>query len=298
MADGWRFKKGNPAYDRYIHSAAWREKADARLEKDKHICRVCGKAAADVHHLTYDRFGHEDMDDLVSLCRNCHEKAEELYDPAVIPWAMDMKKAGGNNFMAAMRADAAAVAPVVFNYLIEARGGGFDALMQLRQPDDSEGKKYWSVLKCAVDALCRKRYSRNCVADRSDMMLSAITNHVTAICLQEIEHYVRNGMQEKLHETVMTDYAIFGKWKDVAAELGISNGTLTKLKTDDGTSFGPSLRESVLYYCGLDAAAGIAPLDGFKCLTDEDYARLNALADYMRSVSGEGRFRGEYVCAN
>lgn len=189
MADGWRFKKGNPAYDRYIHSAAWREKADARLEKDKHICRVCGKAAADVHHLTYDRFGHEDMDDLVSLCRNCHEKAEELYDPAVIPWAMDMKKAGGNN-------------------------------------------------------------------------------------------------------------AIFGKWKDVVAELGISNGTLTKLKTDDGTSFGPSLRESVLYYCGLDAAAGIAPLDGFKCLTDEDYARLNALADYMRSVSGEGRFRGEYVCAN
>lgn len=291
-------KKGNPAYDRYIHSAAWRKKADKRLQMDGHTCQVCGRKATDVHHLTYDRFGHEDMDDLVSLCRKCHEKAEEIYDPSVIPWAMDLVKPEGNNFMAAMRTDAVTLAPVVFSYLKELRGGGFDALMALRQPDDPEGKRYWGVLKRAVDALCRKRYWRNCVEDRTDMMLTTIGNHVTAICLEEIEHYIRNVVQKDLHETVMLDYDIFGKWKDVAAELGITNGTLQTLRRDDGTSFGPSLRESVLYYCGLDAAAGIRPLKGFRCLMEEDYERLDSLADYMQGVSGTGRFRGECVCGN
>lgn len=293
-----RYKKGNPEYDRYIHSASWREKAERRLAMDGHVCQVCGEEASDVHHLTYDRFRNEDMGDLVSLCRDCHKKAEDLYDPAITPWAMEEAKPEGNNFMAAMRTDAVAVAPIVFDYLKEKRGGGFDALMQLRQPDDADGKKYWRVLRKAVDALCRKRYSMNCVEDRKDMMLGSIQNRVTVICLQQIEHYIRNGIQEDLHETVMADYAIFGKWKAVAAELGISAGTLQTLRGDDGASFGPSLREAVLHYCGLDAAAGIRPLDGFACLTDKDYAMLNAMADYVASVSGTGKFRGEYICGS
>lgn len=82
----------------------------------------------------------------------------------------------------------------------------------------------------------------------------------------------------------------------MAAYLGISNGTLQTLRRDDGTSFGPSMREAVLYYCGMDAVAGIRPLEGFKCLSDEDYEKLNAMADYTVSVSGTGRFRGEYRC--
>ena len=285
----------NHEYERYIHSIEWRDKADARLAMDNHICQVCGETASDVHHLTYDRFGHEDFGDLVSLCRKCHQKAEEIYIPSIIPWAMDEAKPGGNNFMAAMRTDAVAVAPMVFDWLKNIGNGGFAALMRLRQPDDAEGKKYWNVLKKAVDALCRKRYAMNCVADRADMMIGAIANRVINICLQQIEHYVRNSVQADLHDTVMTEYAIWGKWKDVAADLGIKNGTLQTLRRDDGTSFGPSLRESVLYYCGLDAAAGIRPLAGFECMTDEDYSRLNAMADYMVSVSGTGAFRGEYV---
>lgn len=293
-----RMGKGNPVYEGYIHSAAWRKRADARLDLDGHICQVCGGEASDVHHLTYDRFGKESPDDLVSLCRRCHEKAEELYDQAVRPWAMDEVKPEGNNFMAAMRADAVSIAPVVFDYLKECGGGGFDALMRLRQPDDPEGRKYWNVLKKAVDALCRKRYSRNCVEDRRDMMLGTISNHIIVICLQQIEHYVRNLIQADLHDTVMQEYDIFGKWKDVAADLGITNGTLGTLRRDDGTSFGPSLREAVLHYCGLDAAAGIPPAEGFACLSDEDYAQLSAMAEYVISVSGTGKFRGEYVCGN
>lgn len=293
-----RFNRKNPAYDSYIHSTAWREKADERLKLDRRVCQVCGKEATDVHHLTYDRFGHEDMNDLVSLCRKCHEKAEELYDPAAIPWAMEEVKPEGNNFMAAMRVDAMRIAPLVFSYLKEACANDFNGLMRLRQPEDTEGKKYWGRLKKAVDALCRKRYSRNCVEDRTNLMINSIANHVSVICLQQIEHAVRNSIQASLHERVMADYDILGKWKDVAMALGITTGTLQTLRRDDGSSFGPSLRESVLYYCGLDAAAGIRPISGFGCLTEEDYARLNSLADYMVSVSGTGKFRGETACAN
>lgn len=294
MSSEWRYKKGNPEYDRYIHSPAWRTKADERMQIDDCICQVCGRAASDVHHLTYDRFGNEEMSDLVSLCRECHEKAETIYDPAITPWAMDEVKPEGNNFMAAMRVDAMTIAPMVFAYLKERIGSGFETMMRLRQPTDIEGKKYWSRLKTAVDALCRKRYSRNCVEDRTDIMLSAIINRVSLICLQQIEHYIRNSVQAELNDTVTLEYRLFEKWKDVAEYLGIGNGTLQTLRRDDGTSFGPSLREAVLYYCGLDAAAGIHPLPGFTCLTAEDYEHLRAMADYMVSVSGSGRFRGEY----
>ena len=257
------------------------------MELDQHICCVCGKEATEVHHLTYDNFGQEKMDDLVSLCHKCHRKAENLYDPAVTPWAMDEVKPEGNTFMAAMRTDADRIAPLVFSYIKEARGMGFESLMQLRQPADAEKKKYWSVLKNAVRALCKKRYSFNCVEDRCDLMMEGITNHLSVVCLSQIEHDIRNAVQADLHKTAEVEYMIFEKWKDVAADLGISTGTLSTIRRDDGSSFGPTLREAVLYYCGLDAAAGIAPPDGFQCLTAEDYEYLNRQADYVRKVTRE-----------
>ena len=52
----------NHEYERYIHSKEWRDKADARLAMDNHICQVCGETASDVHHLTYDRFGREGLE--------------------------------------------------------------------------------------------------------------------------------------------------------------------------------------------------------------------------------------------
>lgn len=295
MSNTWQFKVGNPEYERYIHSAGWRQIAEQRLELDNHICPVCGGEATDVHHLTYEHFGHESMDDLVSLCRKCHNCAESFYDPAVTPWAMGEVKPKGNNFMAAMRVDALQIAPKVYDYLTSVRGSDFQSLMVLRQPDDAEKKKYWSVLNKAVDALCRKRYSRNCVEDRRIMMLGSIASHVTVILLAQIEHYARNAVQQGLHEIVKGEYDALGKWTAVSNTLGISSGTTRKLRTDDGTSFGPSLRESVLYYCGLDAAAGIRPISGFACLSDDDYETLNAVADYMANVSGDGTFKGEYT---
>ncbi len=275
-------------YERYIHSTAWRSKKGKRLEMDGNVCQVCGKEAKEVHHLTYDRFGHEEMSDLVSLCTECHHKAEEIYSS--IPWAMNVKD---SNFMAAMRVDAAMIAQVVYDYLQEARGSSFEALMELRKP---ERKTYWAGLRKAVNALCRKRYSLTCAEDRADVVMGAVTARVTEICLQRIEHWIRNMLQADLHDIAHVYHMIFGTWKDAAADLGITQGTMGTIKADDGTSFGPSLREEVLHYCGLDAAAGIHPVDGFSCLREEDYQKLNAFADYVASVSGAGKFRGEYTC--
>ena len=283
-------KMKNQEYEKYIHSNQWRKRADERLGMDGWECCVCGGSATEVHHLSYERLGNENMEDLVSLCHRCHEKAEFLYDPKGIPWAMDEVKPEGNNFMAALRVDAQKVAEEVARYLFEVRGSSFEDLMELR-----EGERYWEKLKKAVVALCKKRYSRNCVGDREDIMLNSITDHTINIILSHIEHYLRNQTQAKLHKEVMEKYSEIGKWKGVAENLGLSVGTVQRMRKDDGTSFGPSLRETVLYYCGMDAVAGISPAAGFECLSEEDYKILNDTADYMRGVSGDGAFKGEWV---
>lgn len=276
------------AYERYLQSGAWAKKRAERLSIDSHKCQVCGAEAEEVHHLTYNRLGKESMDDLVSLCKKCHAKAEELYDPKIYPWAMASRTLTPNTFMAALRLDTVTLAPVVFDYLKEAGGGGnFPALMRLRQPENDESRTYWAVLQKAVDALCRKRYSKNCAFDRQSMLLQALTNRVASVGVQQIEHEVRNLTQAALCDLVHGRYKALGKWTLTAKDLGITDSTLTKLKGDNGSSFGPFLRESVMFYCAADAAAGIHPPSGFACLTEGDYKQLNAFADYMSALTDE-----------
>jgi len=57
----------------YIQSPAWQEKRKMVLERDGYCCTRCGSAInLDVHHLTYEHFGNEPLEDLVTLCRKCH----------------------------------------------------------------------------------------------------------------------------------------------------------------------------------------------------------------------------------
>lgn len=47
--------------------------------RDNGHCRLCGKFAEfvdqmEVHHLTYERWGLEEVDDGILLCKSCHEK--------------------------------------------------------------------------------------------------------------------------------------------------------------------------------------------------------------------------------
>lgn len=66
-------KKGQ--YDIYLYSKEWKLKRDLVLKRDKYICQECKvNQAIDVHHLNYDRLFNEKLEDLLSLCRECHFK--------------------------------------------------------------------------------------------------------------------------------------------------------------------------------------------------------------------------------
>ena len=64
-------------YRRYMASPVWHERRKIILARDGHRCQRCGAIATDVHHKTYARLGNEDKEDLVSLCRPCHAKADQ-----------------------------------------------------------------------------------------------------------------------------------------------------------------------------------------------------------------------------
>ena len=47
-------------------------------------CAVCGEPwtlrRGDLHHRNYDRLGHERFDDLIPLCRACHERVHRILE--------------------------------------------------------------------------------------------------------------------------------------------------------------------------------------------------------------------------
>jgi uncharacterized protein YnzC (UPF0291/DUF896 family) len=71
-------KKLSKSYYDYIESQAWQAKRSKRLMIDNLTCQRCGsKKDVQVHHLTYENFGNEDVyNDLITLCKRCHEDVE------------------------------------------------------------------------------------------------------------------------------------------------------------------------------------------------------------------------------
>ena len=69
---------GERVYQSYLMSDAWREKRRLVLERDNNTCASCGSPGSDVHHKTYERIFDERLDDLVTLCRSCHEKTHNM----------------------------------------------------------------------------------------------------------------------------------------------------------------------------------------------------------------------------
>ena len=70
----------SPEYKAHIKSDRWRAIC-ARIHRRANGCcenPKCGQAtwALEVHHLTYDRLGHERDEDLQALCPACHKKAD------------------------------------------------------------------------------------------------------------------------------------------------------------------------------------------------------------------------------
>lgn len=68
-------------YGMYLESTAWLKKRQMAMDKTNEVCANCIKAtwpvvrlAREVHHLTYERLGHEDLDDLIAVCGPCHRE--------------------------------------------------------------------------------------------------------------------------------------------------------------------------------------------------------------------------------
>jgi len=62
-------------YEEYLQTSEWKEKRAQALERDNNCCRVCNSdERLHVHHRTYARRGNENLEDLTTLCEECHER--------------------------------------------------------------------------------------------------------------------------------------------------------------------------------------------------------------------------------
>lgn len=72
------WKQMQAKYFAYIQSPEWKAKRRQVLKRDGWACRKCWTtltyAKLEVHHLTYERLGNEDLRDLITLCEECHKE--------------------------------------------------------------------------------------------------------------------------------------------------------------------------------------------------------------------------------
>lgn len=67
-------------WKKYLRSKAWRDRRMEAIEKAGFRCHACGRREWDtsklqVHHLSYDRLGREEDEDLEVWCERCHRRA-------------------------------------------------------------------------------------------------------------------------------------------------------------------------------------------------------------------------------
>lgn len=69
------------AYHEWLKTVDWKEVRRKRLEMDGYVCQGCGVARAEqVHHITYSHATSPFLFQLVSLCRECHERYHAVQD--------------------------------------------------------------------------------------------------------------------------------------------------------------------------------------------------------------------------
>lgn len=62
-------------YNDYMLSPKWQRQRANRMAIDNNECKLCfSKTQLHVHHITYDNFGNEPMNELITVCKPCHEK--------------------------------------------------------------------------------------------------------------------------------------------------------------------------------------------------------------------------------
>lgn len=69
-------------FKRYLASREWALMKRAVRQRSGGLCERCRfRPAAEIHHQTYARIGHEDLEDLQHVCKPCHR-----FESAVIDW--------------------------------------------------------------------------------------------------------------------------------------------------------------------------------------------------------------------
>jgi hypothetical protein len=68
-------KDNKISYAEYLNTEHWKELKIRKLYSNtKHSCYSCNSMdRLELHHRTYERIGHEWLNDLIWLCRTCHE---------------------------------------------------------------------------------------------------------------------------------------------------------------------------------------------------------------------------------
>jgi hypothetical protein len=60
-------------YQEYLASQEWKIKREQRLRIDGYRCIFsCSSQELHVHHIHYSNVGNENMDDLITVCKDCH----------------------------------------------------------------------------------------------------------------------------------------------------------------------------------------------------------------------------------
>lgn len=76
-----------PGRKTYMASPEWKAKRKEKLQEVGQRCQGCSSdERLEVHHLTYERLGHERLEDLMVLCHTCHA-AEHGHTPDAGPVA-------------------------------------------------------------------------------------------------------------------------------------------------------------------------------------------------------------------
>ena len=76
------YLKSKP-YSEFLKSSYWNRVRNRVLTRDDHKCIICGsKDSLEVHHNTYKHHfaEYKHLDDLMTLCRNCHNVHHEAQD--------------------------------------------------------------------------------------------------------------------------------------------------------------------------------------------------------------------------
>lgn len=77
-------RKGYKSYREYLRSPHWLDTRRAYYASELPQRCMCGEADIDLHHMTYERIGSEELTDLVPLCRRCHQMVHALERRGVI----------------------------------------------------------------------------------------------------------------------------------------------------------------------------------------------------------------------